>query len=440
LFKLGWFVNGFAPKTWHGPWAGENRTEWMGASFWQDVARSLERGGFDMLFMEDTAMVEDTYEGSAEYTLKHAAMAPKNDPMPLMPLLAAATRHIGLVSTISTIQYPPYLAARLGTTLDHLTEGRIGFNVVTSVSHRVAQNFGFDRHFEHDERYLMAEEWMDAVSQLWESWDEDALILDTREPRFADHTKVHTVDFEGKYYRTRGPLNTVPGPQRRPVIAQAGSSAPGRALAARNADVMLGLVQSPEEMVAFRADMDQRLISYGRKPEDLHIFFMAHAYIGESDRDGQERFDTVAASRNSPEAIAAKLWGMSYTSGGEIDFSKYDLDGPVPTEKGNGETTTHKAWTDSEGGTRTLRDVVTGPAKYGMDFVGSASTIASQMDEVMTATGRPDGFLIQGIEDELTRRSLAEVTDGLSSELRRRKLIRSSYPGKTFRENLSDWG
>lgn len=214
----------------------------------------------------------------------------------------------------------------------------------------------------------------------------------------------------------------------------------GRALAARNADVMLGLVRTPEEMVAFRADMDQRLLSYGRKPEDLHIFFMAHAYIGESDRDGQERFDGVAASRHSPEAIAAKLWGMSYTSGGEIDFSTFDLDGPVPSEKGNGETTTHKAWTDSDGGTKTLRDVVTGPANYGMDFVGSAATIASQMDEVMTSTGRPDGFLIQGIEDELTRRSLAEITDGLSSELRRRKLIRSSYPGKTFRENLSDWG
>jgi FMN-dependent oxidoreductase (nitrilotriacetate monooxygenase family) len=434
MFKLGWFVNGFAPKTWHGPWAGENRTEWMGASFWQDVARSLERGGFDMLFMEDTAMVEDTYEQSAAYTLQHAAMAPKNDPMPLMPLLAAATKHIGLVSTISTIQYP----ARLATTLDHLTEGRIGLNVVTSVSHRVAQNYGYERHLEHDERYVMAEEWMDAVSGLWNSWDDDALVLDTQTPMFADHTKVHTVDFDGKYFRTRGPLNTVPGPQRRPVIAQAGASPKGRDLAARNADVMLGLVQSPDEMVAFRRDMDRRLESFGRSPDDLHVFFMAHAYIGESDRDGQDRFEAVARSRHEPEAIAAKLWAMSYTSGGEIDFSTYDLDGPVPTEKGNGETTTHKAWTEAAGG-KTLRDVVTGPANYGLDFVGSAATIASQMDEVMRATDRPDGFLIQGIEDELTRRSLAEVTDGLSSELRRRKLIRGGYSGGTFRENLSRW-
>ncbi|RKR73431.1 NtaA/DmoA family FMN-dependent monooxygenase [Frondihabitans australicus] len=438
MFKLGWFVNGFAPKTWHGPWAGENRTEWMGPGFWQDVARGLERGGFDMFFLEDTAMIEDTYEGSAAYTLRHAAMAPKNDPMPLMPLLAAATKHIGLVSTISTIQYPPYLAARLGTTLDHLTEGRIGFNVVTSVSHRVAQNYGYERHLEHDERYVMAEEWMDAVSQLWESWEPDALVLETDPPFFADHTKVKAVDFEGKYFRTRGPLNTVPGPQRRPVIAQAGGSPKGRDLAARNADVMLGLVQSPEEMVEFRADMDRRLAAFGRDPDDLHIFFMAHAYIGESDRDGRERFDAVAASRHDPSAIAAKLWAMSYTSGGEIDFSKFDLDGPVPTRLGNGETTTHKAWTAAGAG-KTLRDVVTGPANYGLDFVGSAATIASQMDEVMRATGRMDGFLIQGIEDELTRRSLAEVTDGLCPELKRRGLIRKSYEHDTFRENLESW-
>ncbi|HAS31731.1 MAG: FMNH2-dependent monooxygenase [Microbacterium sp.] len=440
MFKLGWFVNGFSPKTWTGPWGGVGGTEWMGPKFWIDVAQGLERGGFDMFFMEDSSMIEDTYRGSMEVTLKYPEMAPKNDPMPLMPLLAAHTQSIGLVSTISVIQYHPFLAARLGATLDHLTEGRIGFNVVTSVSHRVAQNFGFDQHFAHAERYAMAEEWMDAVRALWDTWEPDALVLDTEEPRFADHTKVHTADFNGKYFKSRGPLNTLPGPQGHPVIAQAGGSPRGRDLAARNAEVMLGLVNSPEEMVAFRADMDERLRKFGRDPEDLHIFFMCHAYIGETDRHAQERFDEVQSHRFDFDEIEKRLWTMSYTSGGEIDYAKYDLHGPVPTTLGNGETTTHKATLAAAADGKSLYDLVTGRSTYGMDFIGSAKTIAAQMKEVMDSTGRPDGFLIQGIEDELSRRSLAEITDGLCAELRRQKLIRSGYNHKTFRENLADWG
>jgi alkanesulfonate monooxygenase SsuD/methylene tetrahydromethanopterin reductase-like flavin-dependent oxidoreductase (luciferase family) len=144
-------------------------------------------------------------------------------------------------------------------TLDHLTQGRFGFNVVTSVSHRVAQNFGYDADLAHAERYEMAQEWMDAVTALWESWEPDALVLDEQAPLFADHTKVHPVNFEGKYFKTRGPLSTVPGPQRRPVIAQAGSSGPGRDLAARHAGMMLALANTPADTKEVRADMHRRL-------------------------------------------------------------------------------------------------------------------------------------------------------------------------------------
>ncbi|GAA2238550.1 NtaA/DmoA family FMN-dependent monooxygenase [Herbiconiux moechotypicola] len=438
MFKLGWFVDGYSPKTWYQPWSGEHRSEWAGSDFWVDIARSMERGGFDMFFMEDTAMIEDTYQGSMDVALKFALMAPKNDPMPLAPLIAQATSHIGIVPTISTMQYHPYLAARLGTTLDHLSNGRIGFNVVTSVSHRVAQNYGYDRMFEHDERYVRAEEWMDAVSRLWESWEPGAMILDTEEPRFADHTKVHPVNFEGKYYRTRGPLNSPPGPQGRPVIAQAGGSPKGRDLAARNADVMLGLVQSPEEMITFRKDMDERLISFGRKPEDLHIFYIAHAFIGATDADGQAWYDGVEAENHDPDQMEMRLWGMSYASGGEFDYSTFDLDEPMFKEIGNGETTTLKAVIDSAGD-KTLREVITGHDYRGMDFIGSAKTIAGQMKEVMDATGRPDGFLIEGVQHGISRRSVAEITEGLCPELKRQKLIRKSYSGSTFRENLNDW-
>jgi FMN-dependent oxidoreductase (nitrilotriacetate monooxygenase family) len=301
MFKLGWFLgNGFGMQPWYGNWAGRSMTDWTQPGLYVDLTTSLERAGFDLLFIEDTAMVEDTYGESMETTLKYGLMAPKNDPIPLVPLLTAATEHIGVVATMSTIQYPPFLAARSMVTLDHLTKGRVGINVVTSVTHRVAQNFGYDKHFDHAERYAMAEEWMEVVSLLWESWEPDALVHDDQTPRYADHNKVHTIDFEGKYFRCRGPLNTIPGPQRRPVVAQAGNSTPGRELAAKQADTMLALAKTPAEMKALRQDMDSRLIKHGRKPQDLKILFMATPYLGDTDGEAQERYSRFNAAKMDP--------------------------------------------------------------------------------------------------------------------------------------------
>lgn len=437
MFKLGWFVNGYQPKSWYGPWAGQMRSEWTGPSFWADMATSLERGRFDLFFLEDTAMVDNTFGGSMDTTLKYGLMAPKNDPMPLVPLLAAHTKHLGFLPTVSTMQYHPYLAARLGTTLDHLTEGRSGFNIVTSVTHTVAQNYGFDEMFAHDKRYEMAEEWLDAVSALWESWGPDAVLMDQETPMFADASKVHPVNFEGTYFKTRGPLNTVPGPQRRPVIAQAGSSPAGRDLAARHADVMLGSADSAAQMVEFRRDMDERLVKFGRDPEDLHIFFMCDLFIGEDDAQAKDLHDRVYEQRRGPEMIERRLWALSYSSGGDVDYSKYPLDGPVPNAIGNGEQTVIKGMLEGAA-EKTLYEVAT--TRSDLEFVGSPATIAAQMNEVISATGRPDGYLVAGIDDALTRRSIIEVTDGLCPELMRRGYIRSGYGGGTFRDNLNDWG
>lgn len=432
MFHLGWFLgDGFGIHPWYQPWAGNNGRDWMKPRIYTDLACSLERAGFDLLFIEDTSMIEDSYKGSMETALKYGLMAPKNDPMPLVPLIAAATQHLGIVSTMSTIQYPPFLGARLMTTLDHLTEGRVGVNVVTSVTHRVAQNFGLDAHMAHADRYAMAMEWMDVVAALWDSWEPGAVLMDQEEPRYVDHTKVHTVDHEGEYFKVRGPLNTIPGPQGRPVVAQAGNSVPGRELAAKHADTMLALARTPQAMKDLRADMDERLVRWGRKPSDLKILFMMTPYLGDTQDEAQAKWQRVQDLRFTPDAIEEKLWGMSYASGGEIDYSKFDLDGPVPTKVGNGETTSAKAWIE---GTEnlTLRDVVTGPNKYGMEFIGTPDSIASQMGEVMDEADG-DGFLVYA---PMTRLSISQVTDGLCPELRRRGLIRSSYDGETFRENL----
>ena len=228
MFHLGWFLgNGYGIQPWapgtDGPWTGTNATDWMKPDLYVDLARSLERAGFDYVLIEDSAMIEDTFKGSAEATLRRGLFAPKNDPLPLTPLMAAST-NVGIVSTVSTIQYPPYLAARMFTSLDHVTGGRVGINVVTSVTDRVAQNFGYERHLDHDERYVMANEWTEMVRALWNSWEPDAVVVDVDGGRYADHTKVHAINYEGEYFRCRGPLNTIPGPQRDIPIAAAGNS------------------------------------------------------------------------------------------------------------------------------------------------------------------------------------------------------------------------
>lgn len=442
MFHLGWFLGaGFGIQPWNrlgrgGTWNGNNGTSWMRSDLYVDLARSLERGGFDYILIEDTAMIDDTYGGSMEGSLKYGLFAPKNDPLPLVPLMTQATDRIGIVTTMSTLQYPPYLAARLMTTLDHLTEGRAGINVVTSVSHRVAQNFGYEKMLAHDVRYAMAREWMDVATQLWESWEPGAVVLDDEGFVYADHTKVHTIDFKGEYYSCRGPLNTVPGPQGRPVVCQAGNSTPGRELAAATADTMLAIAENVEQMRAFREDMHARLERHGRKPSELKILFVVTPIIGETDEDAQDRLRAQAEAASSQDAINMQRWVMSYQSGGEVDFSTLDLDEPFPeTLVGNGEHSSISAWVRASHG-RSLRELIVNHRNNpNLGLVGSCDTVAALMGEMMEEVGG-DGFLIS---PPLNRRTIVEFSDGLCTALQRRGLIRDGFGGETFRENLLEF-
>ncbi|GAA4711322.1 NtaA/DmoA family FMN-dependent monooxygenase [Phytohabitans rumicis] len=443
MFHLGWFLGeGYAVQRWSrdswsgSPWAGSNRWDWTKPDMYVDLAASLERGGFDYILVEDTLMLEDTYRGSLEPTLAHGHMGPKNDPVPLIPLMTQRTKHIGVAVTLSTSFYHPYHAARTMTTLDHLTGGRVGLNVVTSVSHRSAQNFGLDQHYRHAERYRMAHEWMDAANALWESWEPDAVNTDELVEVYADHTKVHVPNFEGEYYRTRGPLSTIPGPQGKPVIVQAGNSDPGRELAARYAETMLAHSTSIEWMKAFRADIHRRMEKYGRKPSECKVMFLIDPILGDSDAIARERQKDMHAAASTPEAIEDQLWGLTYSTGGEYDFSQADLDAPVADIVGNGETSTLRAFIERSHG-RTLREAVTGGYRThgALDFCGSPDTVAAMMGEVMAEVGG-DGFLLS---PSVTRRHIAEIADGLAPALRRRGLIRDGYNHTTFRENLLDF-
>jgi FMN-dependent oxidoreductase (nitrilotriacetate monooxygenase family) len=426
---MGWFLGfGFGVYGWNQTWSGNVPADVGKPGLFADMAASLERAGFDYMMLEDSSVVPDVYGGSMEHSLRNGVV--RFDPVPLVPLLASRTSRIGIIATVATTFYPPFLAARLFSTLDHVTKGRVGINLVTASPHAAAQNYGLDAHVEHDLRYAMAGEWMQLVGELWDSWEDDALRMDEEAGVFVDHEKVHPVHFEGRFHRSRGPLNTLPGPQRRPVVCQAGGSPAGRELAAAHADTVVSAVVGVEAMKEYRDDMSRRAIAHGRRPEDIKILFLVDPVLGDTDRQARER--KARKEEAAAASLEGALAGLSYVSG--LDFSRFDPDGPMPDmSRSNGHQSTVADYQKAGSGGKTLREVATGRRVVeSMELVGSAETVATQMQEAMEYAGG-DGFLVGSAP---TRRTIAQVADGLAPVLRRRGLIRDGYPHDTFRQNL----
>ncbi|WP_308188072.1 NtaA/DmoA family FMN-dependent monooxygenase [Rhodococcus rhodochrous] len=426
---MGWFLStGFGVYDWNGPWSGNIRADVGNPDLFLETAAALERAGFDYMMLEDSSVLPDIYQGSYAHSLKNAVV--RYDPLPLVSLIARHTEHIGVIATMATSFYPPFLAARLMSSLDHLTHGRVGVNLVTASPHAAAQNYGLEEHIEHDLRYAMADEWMQVVSRLWESWEPDALGTDESRTVYVDHTKVHPIHYEGRFHRSRGPLNTLPGPQRRPVVCQAGGSPAGRELAAEHADTIVSAVVGVEAMRAYREDISARMVSHGRDPHDVKVLFLVDPILAESDAEAH----AIAQRRREAAAsdVEGALAGMSYVSG--LDFSQFDLDAPFAEvlSRTNGHQSTVADY-QKAGEDKTLREVaLTRSVKDSIPLVGTPASVADQMAEAMEYAGG-DGFLIASA---VTRRNVSAVADGLAPELRRRGLIRSSYDYSTFRENL----
>ena len=428
MLHFGWFVGrGYSPHSWNQKWTGTIGTDWWSADLYIDLARSLERACFDYILIEDGSFIADAFQDSPEWYLHHAYSVPKSDPIPLVPLLGQATTYLGIVATITSTFYPPYIAARLGATLDHLTRGRVGFNLVTAHQHRTAQNFGLDQMYEHDLRYEMADEWMEVCKRLWDSWEPDAIVADPETGVFADHTKIHPINFEGRFFKCRGPLNTAPGPQRQPVICQAGGSPAGRDFAAKHADTIIGKARTISAAKRFRDDMHARMAGLGRDPTTCKILFGTSIVLGDTPEDARDRKarQVVALADNMNVRLAA----MSFLSG--IDFAQFPLDEPLPEIKTNASQTAFAAYLNGDRN-QTLRDVLLDPCSGYLDFVGTSDSVAAEIGEAMQEIGG-DGLLVT---DPLTRRAISEVTDGLAPALKRRGLLRKGYEHTLFRENL----
>jgi long-chain alkane monooxygenase len=433
-FHLAWFLgHGFGVGDWKGTWRGGAGRQWMRPDYYCDFARALERACFDYLVIEDSSYVADAYGGSSEIYLRHARSVPKHDPAVLATLMTQVTSRLGIVPTLSVTEYPPFLLARLVSTLDHVSCGRAGWNIVTSSSDRAAQNYGHPHQPDHDLRYDMADEFTELVRQLWDSWDEDAVVLDADAGVYADHTKVHAVDFEGRFFASRGPLNNVRSPQGHPVLVQAGGSRRGRDFAARNADTIIASESNVEDMKSYRSDVRKRMEAQGRNPDDCKVLFLVSPTLDETDAAAQERKDRENDAVLAHPELA--LAGIGYIT--DIDFSTYDLDLPLGQLRTQITTNGHQSslahfLRDAED--MTLRQIAATP--HGFEPVGTPDHVAVLLEEAMEEAGG-DGFLFYLPQFNLRR--VVEITDGLVPELQKRGLVRSSYPFDLFRDNLLEF-
>ena len=282
------------------------------------MAQALERACFDYIMIEDTLMVSEAYGDSAEAALKHALQVPKHDPAPLAALIAAATTRLGVVATMSTLAYPPFMLARLCSTLDHIAGGRFGWNIVTSGEDTAAQNFGLDKLPPREQRYEMADEYVDLVCKLFDSWDPDAVVMDRATGTYADYRNVRPIHFEGKYFKVRGPLNTVRSPQGKPVFVQAGGSPRGRAFAAKHADSIIAIANGIDGMKQYRDDVRRHAVAFGRNPDDIKVLFLIYPTLAETDEEAQAKRQRMVSSPHFIERALASTATVT-----DIDFSKY---------------------------------------------------------------------------------------------------------------------
>jgi long-chain alkane monooxygenase len=428
-FHLAWFTN-FTQGDWTNP-VSEGTGNWDG-KFFVEMAQAMERACFDYIMLEDTLMVSEAFGGTSAATLKHALQVPKHDPIPLAAMIASATNRLGVVATMSTMAYPPFMLARTSSTLDHIAGGRFGWNIVTSGEDIAAQNFGMDELPPREHRYAMADEYVDLVCKLFDSWEPDAVVKDVSTGTYADHTKVHSIHFEGQFFKCRGPLNTVRSPQGRPVFVQAGGSPRGRAFAARHADSIIAVGNGIAGMKAYRDDVRAHAAAAGRNPDDIKVLFLVYPTLGETDEEAQGRHRRMV---NAPGFVEAALAAVGTVT--DIDFSQFDLDQPLPHLTTNGEQGSLDKFAQW-GSNKTLRRLAQERFDAGIQLVGSPETVADHMAEAMEAIGG-DGFLISTPFQRISRRVITEVCEGLVPALQRRNLVRKTYTQTLLRDTLREF-
>ncbi|WP_315799050.1 LLM class flavin-dependent oxidoreductase [Bradyrhizobium sp. SZCCHNRI3043] len=410
-------------------WRSKDASDSQTLQDFVQFARLAEDAKFDAVFLADQVGVKIDRLNAASRKA-HTGVYPF-EPLTLLSALSSVTSRIGLVATVSTSYNEPFNVARQFASLDRLSGGRAGWNLVTSTDASAALNFNHDGLIPHADRYARAEEFADVVDGLWDSWDDDAFLRDRADGVYFDAAKLHVLDHRGRHFKVRGPLNIPPSPQGRPVVVQAGSSEPGKALAARTAEAIFTAQQTLADAVAFYADVKGRLAKFGREPDDLKILPGVFPVVAETESEAKEKFDYLQ-SLISPEVGLDLL----ATFLGTTEILNADPNGPVPalkeTEGGKSRQALLVDLARREG--LSLRDLylrIAG-ARGHWQVVGTPSQIVDQLEERFENYGA-DGFNIMaptlptGLEDFIRL---------VVPELRRRGLFREEYEGRTLRDHL----
>ncbi|MGU3654993.1 LLM class flavin-dependent oxidoreductase [Mycolicibacterium sp. A43C] len=405
---------------------------YLDASYYAKIGRQLEEGCFDLMFFDDRLAMPGIYGGSVAEAVRYGARPVKLDLSVVLGVLAQATSHIGLGATYSTTYYAPFHVARTFASLDHLSRGRAAWNVVTSVNDSEAQNFGVQSHLGHDERYDRADEFLDVVAGLWDTWESDAILHDRTSGIYADAGKVHELHHVGQYFSARGPLTVPRTPQGRPVILQAGSSGRGREFASRWADLIFTGDPGLDVARSHYADQKQRIADSGRDPASVRICPMVYAVIGESESHAKEREAMLLNDLVDPMASLTLLSELM-----NYDFAKHDLDDLVTDElieSVSGIRGLVQNLRTHIGGKVTVRDLAGHRATLlqGPRFVGTGAQVADQMEEWFHG-GACDGFVLAATH---CPGSYEEFVRMVVPELQHRGLFRTKYEGSTLRDHL----
>lgn len=387
-----------------------------------------EAAKFDAIFFADNVGLPGPPD---EVVAKNALWYPL-DPLLTLAALSQNTTHIGLVATVSSTYLPPYHLARKYASLDQLSGGRAGWNLVTSGSDFEARSFGLDQQINHAQRYERAREYVQVVKGLWNTWEDDAFIEDKANNRFFDPAKLHRVAHDGAHYKVHGGLQTRRSPQGHPVLVQAGSSGDGQDLAAASAEVVFTAQQTAEEARRFYNSLKGQLAAYGRSTDALKILPGISPFVGRSEAEAREKFEELQSLIDPVLGV-----GLLSTFLGNVDLSKYPVDGPFPqdlpvTEGWQSRQELFAGLARREGlSIRQLYERVAG-ARGHWTVVGTAESIADQLEHWFT-TGAADGFNVLA---PTLPHGLKDFTQLVVPELQRRGLFRTEYTGRTLREHL----
>ena len=415
---------------WRHPKTDHQNYDWKKPALYEHIARVCERGGFDMVFFADLNYISDTYAGDMGASLRNAVQAPEHDPLPLLSYMAAATKHVGVASTFSVSHSHPYYVARLFATLDHLTDGRAGWNVVTSINSNLDNNYGADR-LPADHRYDRAHEFIQACNALWNSWEEGAVVMDQENAVFADPDKVNRVNFEGDFFKSRGPLNVVRSPQNGPAIIQAGTSPKGRDFAAKYSDAIFAIQPRAEDAGEYLRSIKDGLLRSGREPNDCKILFGMQPIIGRTEADAkkkQEQHNDLVPLEGGKAILSAHL---------DFDLSQFP-DDTIMIEREEPELQRMRTrYVDFDGRPMTLAEVAKrhGQSVSLPQFVGTPKSVADQMEEFIRVAGG-DGFMLTATHSP---GAIEEFVDQVVPILRKRGLVREKYTGTTLRDHLTQF-